>query len=115
MTFFFTTKGPATPTALRAELQRTTEPFLQKSVEKKLDIKDFSLGQGFGAYCVFTDASLVGKTPKAGDYKVMGSGQIRPAADVLGALTLLSNAADGPEFNAMLKMVESMRVKPKTK
>ena len=49
---------------IRQEVLRMTEEFAAQSVEKKANLKDFALKQGHGAYCLFTDASLVGKEPR---------------------------------------------------
>jgi hypothetical protein len=59
---------------------------------------------------LFTDASLVGKKPKPGDYKVMGSGEIQPADNVVGVVSLFADEADGAELKAMIKIIDSLKV-----
>lgn len=98
---------------IRREVLRTTEEFAAQSVEKKANLKDFALKQGYGAYCVFTDASLVGKESKRDDYKVMGSGQVQLSEEVLAVVSIFAGVADGPEFNSMLAIINSLELKPK--
>ena len=98
---------------IRREVLRATEGFVAQSVEKKADLRDFAVKQGYGAYCTFTDASLVGKEPKKDDYKVMGSGQIQLSDDVLGVVSIFADAADGPEFKSTLAIINSLDLKPK--
>lgn len=68
---------------IRKEVLRICEQFVSGSVEKKTNMKDSSLETSDGAYCLFTNASWVGKKPKPGDYKVMGSGEVQPGDNML--------------------------------
>jgi len=70
LTFAYTTNGAPNKEVIRKEVLRTCEEFVSESVEKKKNLRDFSLEKGYGAYCLFTDASLVGKKAKPGDYKI---------------------------------------------
>lgn len=112
LTFLYGANRKPDKAVIRAAVLRICEQFVSQSVEKKADLKDFSLEKGFGAYCVFTDASLVGKEVKAGSYKVMGSGQIQPNEDILGVVSLFADDATGPEFKVMLKIINSLKVAP---
>jgi len=98
---------------IRREVLRATEEFAAQSVEKKANLRDFSLKQGYGAYCVFTDASLVGKPSKKDDYKVMGSGKIQLSEEVVGVVSLFADDIDGPEFKSMLAIINSLELKSK--
>ena len=109
----FVQKGPPTIERVRRGVLASTEEYIVKSVERKQTLQDFSLKQGFGVYCVFTDASLVGKPPKKDDQKVLGSGVVQLRDDVTGVVTLLADAADGGEFRAMVKSVNSLRLTAK--
>jgi len=111
LTFAYTTNGAPNKEVIRKEVLRITEQFVPESVEKKKNLKDFSLKTGYGAYCLFTDASLVGKNVKPGDYKVMGSGQVQPADNVVGVVSLFADDADGVELKAMTKIINSLNVK----
>ena len=97
---------------IRQELLRATTGFVAQSVEQKANLRDFAIKQGYGAYCTFTDASLVGKEPKIDDYKVMGSGQIQLSDEVIGVVSIFADAADGPEFKSMLAIINSLDLKP---
>ena len=92
---------------------RATEGFVEQSVEMKANLKDFAIKQGFGAYCTFTDASLVGKEIKKDDYKMMGAGQIQFSDEVPGVVSIFAEAADGPEFKSMVGIINSRELKPK--
>jgi hypothetical protein len=92
---------------------RNGEQFVSESVEKKKNLKDFSLERGYGAYCVFTDAALVGKKAKPGQYKAMGSGQLQPSEDIVGVVSLFADDAESEEFVAMVSIINSLKVTPK--
>jgi len=113
LTFAYTTNRAPNKEVIRKEVLRITEQFVSESVEKKKNLKDFSLEKGYGSYCLFTDASLVGKKPPPGDYKVMGSGQVQPADNLVGVVSLFADEADGEEMQAMLKIINSLKVRPK--
>jgi hypothetical protein len=110
LTFLYGANGKPDKAVIRSAVLRACEQFVSESVEKKADVKDFSLEKGFGAYCVFTDASLVGKEVKPGNYKVMGSGQIKPNEDMLGVVSLFADDAAGQEFKVMVKIINSLKV-----
>lgn len=113
LTFIYGANRKPDKAVIRAALLRSCEQFLSQSVEKKAELKDFSLEKGFGAYCVFTDASLVGKEAKPGSYKVMGSGQIQPNEDMLGVVSMFADDVGGKEFRAMVNIINSLKVTPK--
>ena len=95
----------------RINYERMTPPKRNRSRRKRT--WDSSLEQGYGAYCLFTDASLVGKKAKPGDYKVMGSGVVQPADNMLGVVSLFADEADGEELKAMIKIIDSLKMKLK--
>ena len=113
LTFLYVTSRPLDQAVIRAEVLRNCEQFVSESVEKKKNLKDFSLERGYGAYCVFTDASLVGKKAKPGQYKVMGSGQLQPSEDMVGVVSLFADDAESEEFTAMVSIINSLKVTPK--
>ena len=113
LTFLFVTSRPPDQAGIRGEVLRNCEQFVSESVEKKKNLKDFSLERGYGAYCVFTDASLVGKKAKPGQYKVMGSGQLQPSEDMVGVVSLFADDAESEEFTAMVSIINSLKVTPK--
>ena len=56
---------------------------------------------------------MVGKKPKPGDYKVIASGEVQPADNMLGVVSLFADEADGIELKAMIKIINSLGVKPR--
>jgi hypothetical protein len=113
LTIAYVTNGVPNKEALKKEVLRVCEEFASQSVEKKAILKEFAPETGYGAYCLFTDASLVGKTPPPGDYKIMGSGLVQPGKDMTGVVTLFTNDAESKEFKAMVSIINSLKVKPK--
>jgi hypothetical protein len=111
VTFAYVKKGPPDRESIRKDVLRASEQFVADSVEKKQNLKDYSLKQGYGAYCLFTDASLVGKPSQKGDYKVMGSGIVQLSDEVLGVVSIFADEVDGKEFKAMLAAINSFKLK----
>jgi hypothetical protein len=88
--------------------------FVDQSVEKKKVLKHFNMtGGAYGAYCFFTDASLVGAAPKKGDFKGVASGILRLNDEVSAGVTLLTDDEKGGDFAAMLAAVSSAKVSAK--
>jgi hypothetical protein len=111
LTFIYAANGAPNREAISKEVLRLSEHFVSESVEKKQNLKGFSLEKGYGSYCLFTDASLVGKKALPGDYKVMGAGEVQPGDNIKGAVTLFADEADGVDMKAMIKIVNSLKVK----
>ena len=112
LSFIYVTNRPPDQATIRKDVLRISEKYVSVSVEKRILLRDFSLENGYGVYCVFTDASLVGKKIKAGEFKVMGSGEVQPSKDMLGAVSLFADDADGEDFKTMVKIINSLKVKP---
>jgi len=82
--------------------------FLSRSVEKRAVLRKYSMtGDACGAYCLFTDASLVGKPPEKDNFKVFTFGIIwfNNAVDV--SVVQVCDDEKGPEFATMLAMTNS--------
>jgi hypothetical protein len=86
--------------------------FAIESGEQKKSLQDFSLGKGYGAYCLFTHVSLNGKHVKPREYEAIGVGKVQPGVGVLGLVTLFADEADGKEFKTMVKIINSRKVQP---
>jgi hypothetical protein len=112
LTFMYVEKTPD-KAELRKNVLNMSERFVSGSVEKKQTVHEFSLKSGYGAYCVFTGASLVGKPMRPGDYKVMGAGQVQPGDRVLGVTSLFADEKGGKDFQAMLQIISSLKLSPK--
>ena len=111
VSFLYLTNGAPNLDAIRTDALRIGDVFVDGSVERKETLREFSLEHGYGAYCLFTDASLVGKNPGPDDFKVMGVGEVQPAENMLGTVSLLANAADGPEFKTMVQIINSLKIR----
>ncbi len=110
LTLMYSTNGIPNKEAIRAAVLRIGDQFVGGSVEKKKILKEFSLERGYGAYCVFTDASLIGKGVRAGEYKVMGVGEVQPDDNLAGAVTMFADDGDGREFKSMVNIINSLKV-----
>ncbi len=87
-------------------------PLAQGSVEKEPKVEQLKLKTGVGAYTCFTDASLVGKPSEPGNYKVMAPGMIFLTKGLGIATTLFADDKSGEEFAGVVKMLESITLKP---
>jgi hypothetical protein len=95
---------------IQDEVLVAADQYVDASVEKKKVLRDFNVPNSFGYYCVFTDASLVGKPSEHDNFKVVGVGEIRFSDDLTSAVSLLADDEKGPEFKAMLAAISSIRV-----
>jgi len=94
-----------------AEVLSVCDQFVDQSVEKKKVIRDFGVSGGaYGSYCVFTDASLVGKAAKHDEFKVIGVGIIHFRDDVMAAVSVAGDDEKGGDFAAMLAALKSAAV-----
>jgi hypothetical protein len=113
LTFVYKANSVTNREAIRAEVLRITKQFVADSVEKKQNLTDFALTRGYGAYCLFTDATLIGTKSVPGEYKIMGSGRIQLNDHVGGVVSLFADDAKGKEMAAMIKIINSLKLKPK--
>jgi len=109
---------PAGATAVKADvddkLLAECDAFVDKSVEKKKTLVKLSMSGGaYGVYCLFTDASLVGKPPEKDNFKVFAIGIIWFSDSVAVSWSILTDDANGPDFTAMLASVSGSTVKAK--
>jgi hypothetical protein len=105
---------PVTKEEINEKVLSVCDQFVDQSVEKKKDLRSFSLSGGaFGSYCVFTDASLVGQPPKVDSFKIIAVGIVRYSDDVMGAVSLACDDAKGADFAAMLAAVSSSSLSKK--
>jgi hypothetical protein len=82
--------------------------FLSMAVEKKAELRKYSMtGDAYGSYCVFTDASLVGKPPQKDNFKVISVGILWFNDSVGVSVSQVCDDEKGPEFAAMLAMTNS--------
>lgn len=108
--FSYITNEEPNKATLQKDLLRMAEGIVPKSVEKKATVKEFSLEKGYGAYCLFTDASLVGKPVPKGEFRVMGVGLIQPSTDALGVVSMMTDDATTKEFKMLLKVIDTVKL-----
>jgi hypothetical protein len=107
---FVLSPEPLSKERVQDEVLAACDQFVDASVEKKKTIQEFDVPGAYGAYCVFTDASLVGKPVVKDAFKVLGIGEIRLSDDLTASVSLLADDATGPDFQAMLAAVSSIKV-----
>jgi hypothetical protein len=99
---------PVSKDEVEEKVLSVCDQFVDASVEKKKIPREFSLtGSAFGSYCVFTDASLVGKASKSDEFKVIGVGIIRYSDDVMAAVSIAGDDEKGSDFGAMMAAIAS--------
>jgi hypothetical protein len=87
-----------------------SDQFVAESVEQKKVLREFAMSKGYGAYCVFTDASRVGQPTEKDSFKVVAVGMIRFNDDLSAAVSMGCDDEKGPDFAAMMKAVSSATV-----
>lgn len=88
------------------------QSYLLASVDRVMQFEELMPRAGGGTYAVFTDASLVGKTPPAGEYLLCTAG-VKAWSGVGAVFTLLSSSTDSPAHRALLALLrESAWEKP---
>lgn len=97
------------------DLAALCQRFVADSVEKKIVLQPYSLPDGYGAFSVFTDSSLVEQPAKPGDYKIIVPGLLQPTASFQVVAMLFADDAEGPELVALRKLAESVRLTPSAK
>jgi hypothetical protein len=88
------------------------QSYLAASVDQVMQFEELLPRTGGGTYAVFTDASLVGRTPRPGEYRLCTAG-VKAWPGVGAVFTLLSGATDSPAHRALLALLrESAWEKP---
>lgn len=100
--------GAADPVQLKRKLSQYSARFAAGAVEKTAVFHDLTLSKGCGAYCTFTDASLVGKPPEPGNYKTQSSGLIQFDDALLATVTLFCDDVGAREFAEMQAIANSL-------
>ena len=109
---------PNGATAVKADVDdkvlAEAEQFVGISVEKKKTLRKYAMaGDAYGAYCVFTDASLVGKPPEKDNFKVITVGILWFNDSVGVSVSEVCDDEKGPEFAAMLAAINSTTLSAK--
>jgi hypothetical protein len=101
---------PASKERVQQEVLSASDQFVPASVEKKKVLQDFAVPGAYGVYCVFTDASMVGKPVTKNLFKMVALGEVHLADDLSMSVSMLFDDAKGPEFQAMLDTISSVSV-----
>lgn len=94
-------------------MNETFQEYVGSSTEKAMQFEELEPKVGAGTYCVFTDASLVGKTAlPPGEYLHSTAG-VKVWPGVVAIFTILSNDTASDEYRAVLAMLrDSVHEKP---
>ncbi len=104
---------PVPKETIDEQVLSVSDQFVGESVEKAKVLRDFGFTGGvYGSYCVFTDASRVGRPVVHDVFKVIGIGIVRFRDDVMAAVSLAADDVKGPDFTAMLAAVRTAAVSP---
>ena len=102
---------PVAKEAVDEQVLSVCDQFVDQSVEKRKTLRELGMpGGAYGSYCVFTDASMVGKASAPDEFKVIGIGIIHFRDDVMAAVSLAADDAGGGDFASMLAAVRSTSV-----
>jgi hypothetical protein len=95
----------ATPRSQRVFMAQNFEKYVGGSVEKAMQFEELKARVGTVSLCVFTDASLVGKTEfPPGEYLNATTG-IKQWPGCAAVFTLLSNGTRSPAYIAAMKII----------
>jgi hypothetical protein len=101
---------PLSKEKVQGQVLSACDQFVDQSVEKKKTLQEFTVPGAYGVYCLFTDASMVGKPPQKDMFKAVALGEVFLADDLTMSVSMLFDDANGPEFKAMLAAVSSCTV-----
>lgn len=97
-----------TKARLKLRVEADSFRLAEQSVERRAVAREFAVATGYGFYCSFTDPELRGRPPEKGNYKVMSTGKIRLAPDVLLDVSILADDFRGEPYQQLLGAIEGM-------
>jgi hypothetical protein len=83
------------------------DKFVDQSVEKKKVLREFKTAQGYGYYCVFTDASMVGQPTKKDSFKVVAVGIVHLNDDLMATIGISCDDEKGGDFAALVDAISN--------
>jgi hypothetical protein len=93
-------------------LANVCQQYAESSVEKSYNFTPLAPHRGAGTYCMFTDASLVGREPPPGEVRNVTTG-VKAWPGWALVFTILSNDTASKEYQTALKLMrESFEEKP---
>ncbi|HSH96571.1 MAG TPA: hypothetical protein VK968_20650 [Roseimicrobium sp.] len=112
LTLYFKKKPePENKNMVEAQFKAYLDPLLPYSVEKKPDVKDFTMKSGFGIYTSLTNARMVGKPKVKDKWKTITIGLIAMNDSLVAAAEIQSDDTKDPLFQQAIGMIQSMTVK----
>ena len=93
---------------LRLKLEADCAQIAEHSAEGKAVAREFSLRDGFGFHCDFTDPDLIGKPPEKDNFKTVSQGLIHLAPDVLVELSISADGFKSGPYQSLLGMIEGL-------
>jgi hypothetical protein len=97
-----------TKSRLKSKVESDGAGMASSSVEGRATAKELNVSTGYGFYCSFTDPELVGKPPEKDNFKVISSGFIHVAADVLVEFGISADGFKTEAYQQLLGAVEGM-------
>jgi hypothetical protein len=97
-----------TKARLKLRVEADCAPYEPQSVEGKARAREFAISSGYGFYCNFTDAALRGKKAPPGEFKVISSGKIRLAPDVLMEIFIGADSFSEEAYQQLLGAIEGL-------
>jgi hypothetical protein len=101
-----------TKNRLKLRVEADAYGHAEASVEGKAYAKEFTLANGYGFYCSFTDPELRGKPSQPGNYKVMSVGKIRLSPQVLVDVQIMADGFRDEPYQQLLGAIEGMEFTP---
>jgi hypothetical protein len=101
-----------TKNRLKLRVEADAYGLAESSVEGKAIAKEFTLTNGYGFFCNFTDPELRGKPSQPGNYKVMTVGKIRLGPAVLVDVQIMADGFRDEPYQQLLGAIEGMEFTP---
>jgi len=102
-----------TQTEIDAAVMKMGASYVESSVEKTNIVRRLQHKNGAGAYCIFTDADLVGIAQlRPGQFRHITLGLVK-VGDYVFIVRGYSNTKDGDDHKAMLSILEGLKIESK--
>jgi hypothetical protein len=96
----------STKEKLEKVVEKAAQQYVDGSVEKKIKLQSLDIPGGTCIYAEFTDSDLVGKTPPAGQFKIVGTGAMT-LGKTIAAFTLLGDSVEAKAYLAAKQILKS--------
>ena len=103
----------ATARARKEFMNENFQGYVGSSVEKAMQFEELEPRVGAGTYCIFTDASLVGKTSLPPGEFLHSTAGLKTWPGIVAIFSVFSNETTSKDYQAVMKMLrESVQEKP---